>query len=168
MRRETPGPPHAGAADPGDLERNAQAGPVAHGRAGGLGRAPTVHRWPRVWGLRADSISQAFERVCKSAEVEGLTFHDLRHEATSRLFEKGLNPMEVAAITGTRPSRCSSGTHISGRRILWSGWGSKKIAALWPPSILTSDRLLVGQFAWADSVLLVTRLCPLTPARRNL
>ena len=27
-------------------------------------------------------------------------FHDLRHEATSRLFEKGLNPMQVAAITG--------------------------------------------------------------------
>ena len=54
----------------------------------------------RVWGMRPDSISQAFERVCKAAEVEGLTFHDLRHEATSRLFEKGFNPMQVAAITG--------------------------------------------------------------------
>ena len=54
----------------------------------------------RVWGMRHDSISQAFERVCKAAGIEGLTFHDLRHEATSRLFEKGLNPMEVAAITG--------------------------------------------------------------------
>ena len=54
----------------------------------------------RVWGMRPDSISQAFERVCKVAGIEGLTFHDLRHEGTSRLFEKGLNPMEVAAITG--------------------------------------------------------------------
>ena len=54
----------------------------------------------RVWGMRPDSISQAFERVCQAAGIEGLTFHDLRHEATSRLFEKGLNPMEVAAITG--------------------------------------------------------------------
>ena len=54
----------------------------------------------RVWGMRPDSISQAFERVCKASGIEGLTFHDLRHEATSRLFEKGLNPMEVAAITG--------------------------------------------------------------------
>ena len=54
----------------------------------------------RVWGMRPDSISQAFERVCKAAGIEGLTFHDLRHEATSRLFEKGLNPMQVAAITG--------------------------------------------------------------------
>ncbi len=54
----------------------------------------------RVWGLRPDSISQAFERVCGAAGIEGLTFHDLRHEATSRLFERGLNPMQVAAITG--------------------------------------------------------------------
>ena len=54
----------------------------------------------RVWGMRPDSISQAFERVCGAAGIEGLTFHDLRHEATSRLFEKGLNPMQVAAITG--------------------------------------------------------------------
>ncbi|MHB8563999.1 MAG: site-specific integrase [Acidiferrobacteraceae bacterium] len=54
----------------------------------------------RVWGMRPDSISQAFERVCTAAGIEGLTFHDLRHEAASRLFEKGLNPMEVAAITG--------------------------------------------------------------------
>ena len=54
----------------------------------------------RVWAMRPDSISQAFERVCKVAGIEGLTFHDLRHEATSRLFEKGLNPMQVAAITG--------------------------------------------------------------------
>ena len=54
----------------------------------------------RVWGMRPDSISQAFERVCKAADIEGLTFHDLRHEATSRLFEKGLGDMRVAAITG--------------------------------------------------------------------
>ena len=54
----------------------------------------------KVWGMRPDSISQAFERVCKAAGIEGLTFHDLRHEATSRLFEKGLGLMEVASITG--------------------------------------------------------------------
>ena len=54
----------------------------------------------RVWGVRSESMSQAFKRVCKVAGITGLTFHDLRHEATSRLFEQGLNPMEVAAITG--------------------------------------------------------------------
>jgi len=54
----------------------------------------------RVFDMRADSITQAFSRACKRAGIEGLCFHDLRHEATSRLFEKGLNPMQVAAITG--------------------------------------------------------------------
>jgi integrase len=54
----------------------------------------------RVFDIRADSITQAFNRVCKRAKIEGLRFHDLRHEATSRFFEKGLNSMQVAAITG--------------------------------------------------------------------
>lgn len=30
----------------------------------------------------------------------GIRLHDLRHEATSRFFEKGLNVMEVTTITG--------------------------------------------------------------------
>ncbi len=71
-----------------------------------------------VWGMEPDSITQAFlravSRARKAYELEceekkikldpgflmDLTFHDLRHEATSRLFEKGFNPMEVATITG--------------------------------------------------------------------
>ncbi len=31
-----------------------------------------------IWSLHSESISQAFERVCKAAGIEGLTFHDLR------------------------------------------------------------------------------------------
>lgn len=56
----------------------------------------------RVFALQAESMSQAFERACEPhrSNVPGVRFHDLRHEATSRLFEKGLNVMEVAAITG--------------------------------------------------------------------
>ena len=38
-------------------------------------------------------------------EISDLRFHDLRHEATTRLFEKGLNVMEVAAITGHKDLR---------------------------------------------------------------
>lgn len=54
-----------------------------------------------VWTMRrADGITQAFDRICQGASIKGLNFHDLRHEATSRLFEKGLNIMEVASITG--------------------------------------------------------------------
>jgi integrase len=72
----------------------------------------------KVWGVEPHSISQAFrkavararkiyEKECEEKKVKpdpgyllDLTFHDLRHEATSRFFEKGLNPMQVAAITG--------------------------------------------------------------------
>lgn len=56
----------------------------------------------RVFELQAASMSQAFDRACEPhrANINALRFHDLRHEATSRLFEKGLNVMEVAAITG--------------------------------------------------------------------
>ena len=54
----------------------------------------------RVFGTTYEGIHQAFDRACKRTAIEGLHFHDLRHEATSRLFEKGLNPMQVAAITG--------------------------------------------------------------------
>ena len=54
----------------------------------------------RVFGTTYEGIHQAFVRACCRAGIDGLTFHDLRHEATSRLFEKGFNPMEVSAITG--------------------------------------------------------------------
>jgi len=53
-----------------------------------------------VWSYRLGSITRAFERICATAKISDLRFHGLRHEATSRLFEKGLNMMEVAAITG--------------------------------------------------------------------
>lgn len=51
-------------------------------------------------GLTAEAIKRAFIRACERAEIENFHFHDLRHEATSRLFEKSLNPLEVASITG--------------------------------------------------------------------
>jgi integrase len=53
-----------------------------------------------VWNIGLDAISQNFANACQKAGISGLHFHDLRHEATSRLFEKGLNPMQVSAISG--------------------------------------------------------------------
>jgi len=47
----------------------------------------------------------AFRRATRRAGIEELRFHDLRHEATTRLFEKGLNIMEVASITGHKDLR---------------------------------------------------------------
>ena len=55
---------------------------------------------PAFPGLTTEAIKRAFMRACDRARLVDVHFHDLRHEATSRLFEKGLNPMEVASITG--------------------------------------------------------------------
>jgi len=54
----------------------------------------------KVWDQNSSGITHAFAYSCKVSGIENLNFHDLRHEATSRLFEKGFNLMEVAAITG--------------------------------------------------------------------
>ncbi|MBB3213955.1 integrase [Herbaspirillum sp. Sphag1AN] len=53
-----------------------------------------------LFTLAASSVSQAFDRAVSRAGLKGVRFHDLRHEATSRLFEKGLHVIEVARITG--------------------------------------------------------------------
>ncbi|MGH8226239.1 MAG: integrase [Gammaproteobacteria bacterium] len=62
------------------------------------GKQPQGSIWTQL--RAADSISQAFARVRETASLSDLRFHDLRHEATSRLVEKGFQPVELAKITG--------------------------------------------------------------------
>lgn len=53
--------------------------------------------------LRATSgrLSQQWRRVFSAAQCDGLRFHDLRHEAISRLFERtNLSDIEIAKIVG--------------------------------------------------------------------
>ncbi len=45
------------------------------------------------------SIGSAFTRACQLLGIKDLRFHDLRHEATSRLFERGYQIHEVAQFT---------------------------------------------------------------------
>ncbi len=56
-------------------------------------------------GLTTEAVKRAFRRATRRAGIGNLRFHDLRHEATTRLFEKGLNIMEVASITGHKDLR---------------------------------------------------------------
>ena len=47
------------------------------------------------------AVSHAFAKAARSADLADLHFHDLRHEATSRLFElTDLRDIEIASITG--------------------------------------------------------------------
>jgi integrase len=50
--------------------------------------------------FRADSISARFNDACKILRIEDLTFHDLRHEAVSHLFELRQAIPEVATVSG--------------------------------------------------------------------
>jgi len=59
----------------------------------------------RVFPVTPNALRCLWNRACKRAGITDLHFHDLRHEATSRFFEKGLNVMEVAAITGHKDLR---------------------------------------------------------------
>jgi integrase len=59
----------------------------------------------RLLPITENSAKMAWKRLAKRARLENLRFHDLRHEAISRLFEKGLNVPEVALISGHRDPR---------------------------------------------------------------
>lgn len=54
----------------------------------------------RVFPIPAQSLHHAWGAACVRAGIDDLHFHDLRHEAVSRLFERGLAMMEVASISG--------------------------------------------------------------------
>jgi integrase len=52
--------------------------------------------------VKPDSLKQAWRRLVLRAGIEDLRFHDLRHEAISRLLEKGLTIPEAASVSGHR------------------------------------------------------------------
>ena len=54
----------------------------------------------KVFQMTPDAITRAFARAAKRAGVLDARIHDLRHEAVSRLFERGLDVMEVASVSG--------------------------------------------------------------------
>jgi integrase len=68
---------------------------------------------PEAWAIAANqpktsgyifpydpkSVGTAFTRACHVLGIEDLRFHDLRHEATSQLFERGYQIHEVAQFT---------------------------------------------------------------------
>ena len=58
-----------------------------------------------VFPMSGNSVRLAFERLRARAKMPDFHFHDLRHEAITRLFERGLNIAEVSAISGHKELR---------------------------------------------------------------
>jgi integrase len=69
----------------------------------------------RVFPFSANYVSVKFCRACRLAGIKNLRFHDLRHEATSRLFELGrLTAIEISLITGHKSlTMLSRYTHLT-------------------------------------------------------
>lgn len=54
----------------------------------------------KVFPITSNALKLAFDRACRTAGIEDFHFHDLRHEAASRLAEKLSNILELSAVTG--------------------------------------------------------------------
>lgn len=72
----------------------------------------------RVFPTTANAVRLAWQRLRRKAGLNGLRFHDLRHEAISRFFELGLSVPEAAMISGHRdPRMLMRYTHLNAARI---------------------------------------------------
>ena len=58
-----------------------------------------------VFASSQNALRLSWEHARQRAGLTDVRFHDLRHEAVSRLFEKGLNVVEVGTISGHKELR---------------------------------------------------------------
>lgn len=54
----------------------------------------------QIFPITEHAVSVAFRRAVKRSKLDKISFHTLRHEAISRLFEQGFTIPEVAMISG--------------------------------------------------------------------
>lgn len=73
-----------------------------------------------VFGYTSNGIKSTWRFMMIKLGIENLHFHDLRHEAVSRLFELGtLDMMEVAAISGHKSlAMLKRYTHLKAQRLV--------------------------------------------------
>lgn len=90
--------------EPRDVPLSSRARSVLQRLWEGQGCPPAGRALP----TSESAIVQAWGHLCGRAGITGLHFHDLRHEAVSRLFEKGLNVVEVSTISGHKELRMLS------------------------------------------------------------
>ncbi len=73
----------------------------------------------KLLSLRYSCISHKFTSACRKSGIKDYRLHDLRHEAVSRLFEKGFSIMEVSTISGHRSlASLKRYTHINPTSLL--------------------------------------------------
>lgn len=81
-----------------------------------VGRRPTG----KIFGYTSAGLKSTWRTAMQRLDIKDLHFHDLRHEAISRLFELGsLDIMEVAAISGHKSlSMLKRYTHLKAHKLV--------------------------------------------------
>ena len=91
-----------------------------------LKQSPVLRLDGHVFNITPHGVTTAFRRAVARVQRHtekrlgvDLHFHDLRHEAVSRLFERGFNVMEVASVSGHRSMQMLARyTHMSTSKIV--------------------------------------------------
>lgn len=82
---------------------------------------PRVHE--RIFPYKGKSVGSLWGLTCKIAGVDGLSFHDLRHEGISRLFEMAWDIPRVASTSGHRSwTSLRRYTHMQRVGDRYEGW----------------------------------------------
>jgi integrase len=77
----------------------------------------------RIFPYKADTIGRTWNEACRMLEIEDLHFHDLRHEAVSRLFEMGRTIPQAASVSGHRSwQNLQRYTHLRQTGDKWAKW----------------------------------------------
>jgi len=73
----------------------------------------------KVLCFSSSYISHRFTKLCRTANIDDMVLHSFRHEAISRLFERGFSIMEVSTISGHRSlASLKRYTHINPSSLL--------------------------------------------------
>jgi integrase len=82
-----------------------------------------------VLDVTTRNLSIRFARIFRPASVIGLHFHDLRHEATCRLYERTkLSDVLIAKIKGIRTFECYEDMPVYGV-VIWRHTSGKQLSA---------------------------------------
>ena len=103
--------------------REAKSGYPRHVPVFGNGLVALRSMWPSnrelIFPISPNAVRLNWNRLRTQARLPHIRFHDLRHEAISRLFEKGLSVPEVASISGHRtPSQLFRYAHADRHQLL--------------------------------------------------
>lgn len=80
--------------------------------------ASLPRNYERIFPITDNSVRLAWPRLVKRAGLQDYRFHDLRHEAISRFFERGLSVPEVALISGHKtPAMLFRYTHLKAEAV---------------------------------------------------